>query len=675
MRSDPERALLEGIPDRSTYRHLLADRRYRRYFFATAVSSAGDWIGLFAILALTETIVGRGQVSRATAFAFSGVMIARILPLMLFGPVAGVFADRWDRKRTLVLTDLSRAVIMALIAFSGSFFHIFVGSLAVEIGSMLFAPAKEATLPNIVPRERLVHANQLNLTVTYGTLPLGGVLLAVFVSIAGLFSGWEFLQSRPEALAIWANAASFALSAYLFSRMDMPRRGHMERHPEEEVDAWSQLMEGFRFIATRPRIRALIAGVMAAAFAGGALFTVAKLFVTVIGSGSTAFGLLVAVTGTGLAIGLVASEPASRRFGKERVFAPGIATGGLFTIVVAFMPGIWTAAAAALVVGFGAGLAFVTGYTLLQEATEDRVRGRAFAAFNTGVRLAIFASLVIAPAIVGVIGIESGLGYHIGGVRITMMIVGVIAVGGALWSLRQQESVEEAGDENVTPPEPDPALAGGVLVSFEGGEGAGKSTQIRLLRDALTDSGHDVLVTREPGGTPLGERVRDLLLDPATTVDPRAEALLYAAARAQHAQEVIRPALEKGMVVLTDRYIDSSVAYQGIARDLGESEVEELNRWGTGGLLPDLVVLLDIEADEGLRRASEVPDRLEAEGLAFHDRVNAAFRQRAADEPFRFVVLDASRPVPEVHEQVAEAVFELLGPTGGEGAGAGRGPE
>lgn len=654
---------------RSVYVSLLADTNFRRFFLATLTSSLGDWIGLFAILALTESIVGQGQASRATAFAFSGVMIARILPIMILGPVAGVYADRWDRKRTLVATDVARGVIMAIIPFSQDFLQLFVASFLVEVLSMLFAPAKEATLPNIVPRRRLAQANQLTLTVTYGTLPVGGVALALFVGLAGLlFPDWGFLQSRPASLAIWVNALTFFGSAYLFWQMRVPGNGGARaRYADREMpSAWKQLKEGLTFIATHPRIRALITGVMAAAFAGGVLIPVAKLFVSVIGAGDTAFGLLVAAVGVGMLAGLLAAVRASERFGRMRVFAPGIGLGGLFLGITALMPNVWAAAAGAFFVGVGAGLAFVTGYTQLQVDAGDQVRGRAFAAFNTGVRLAIFAALVIAPALVGVLGTEPSAGYAIGGVRITMILAGGVAIVGAVWSWWQHErpggpdGVLDLGTTEEAPPQR------GLFVVFEGGEGAGKSTQMRLLRAQIERAGHDVLVTREPGGTALGERVRELLLDPRSQIDERAEALLYAAARAQHAVDVILPALRAGTVVLSDRFVTSSIVYQGAARGLGEQHIDELNRWGTRGLTPDVVILLDIDADEGLRRSRGDPDRVEAEGVRFHRLVNDAFRRLAQTDPDRHLVLDATRPVEDLHAEITSYVLDVLGRSGRE---------
>jgi dTMP kinase len=200
----------------------------------------------------------------------------------------------------------------------------------------------------------------------------------------------------------------------------------------------------------------------------------------------------------------------------------------------------------------------------------------------------------------------------------------------------------------------------GRLIAFEGVEGAGKSTQLELLRRRLEGRSREVVVTREPGGTPAGERVRDLLLDPEVELHPRTEALLFAAARAELVERVIRPALERGAVVLCDRYLDSSLAYQGGARGLGRGPVQEVNRLATGGLLPDLVVLLDLDPADGFRRHRGDRDRIEALDLTFHQQVREAFLNLAADDPRRFAVVDAAAPVPDVAARVQAAVLALL---------------
>ena len=206
------------------------------------------------------------------------------------------------------------------------------------------------------------------------------------------------------------------------------------------------------------------------------------------------------------------------------------------------------------------------------------------------------------------------------------------------------------------------AARAGLFVTFEGGDGSGKSTQSRLLADWLVERGRTVLLAREPGGTELGEELREIVLHRRGYIAPRAEALLYAADRAQHIATVVRPALERGEAVVQDRYLDSSVAYQGSGRVLEPAEIRDLSLWATEGLLPDLTVLLDLDEASGQARLATARsryDRLEAEEAEFHARVRRAYLELATAEPGRFLVLDATRPVPELHAAVRDRVSDL----------------
>lgn len=200
----------------------------------------------------------------------------------------------------------------------------------------------------------------------------------------------------------------------------------------------------------------------------------------------------------------------------------------------------------------------------------------------------------------------------------------------------------------------------GIFVSFEGGDGSGKTSQIGLLADWFTSLGREVTATREPGGTALGRQLRELILH-GDDMDPRTEALLYAADRAHHVATCVQPALARGGVVITDRYLDSSVAYQGGGRELSAQQVEDLSLWATHGLLPHVTVLLDIDPQVGLLRVPGGLDRLERAGAEFHVRTRQAYLERARAFPDRFVVIDASGSVEHVHGLVAAAVAQRLG--------------
>jgi dTMP kinase len=200
----------------------------------------------------------------------------------------------------------------------------------------------------------------------------------------------------------------------------------------------------------------------------------------------------------------------------------------------------------------------------------------------------------------------------------------------------------------------------GLFLCLEGGEGAGKSTQAALLVDWLESLGHPVLLTREPGGTEVGKILRGIVLDNATgELSPRTEALIYAADKAEHVDRVVLPALDDGTVVLTDRYVDSTLAYQGAGREIGIAELEAVARWATSELRPNLTIVLDIDPAVGLARF-EGADRIEAEPLEFHQRVRQHFLDLAAVDPVHYLVVDASRPADDIHHQVRAAVEPWL---------------
>jgi dTMP kinase len=264
-------------------------------------------------------------------------------------------------------------------------------------------------------------------------------------------------------------------------------------------------------------------------------------------------------------------------------------------------------------------------------------------------------------------------GLSVSSTRVLLGVAGVLGVIAGLWALRQMDDkpgVPILADlfssiRGRPLGVPEHVTGGGIFLVFEGGEGAGKSTQIKHLAETLRARGRDVLVTREPGATEVGERIRRMVLD--NKLSPRAEALLYAADRAHHVSTVVRPALSRGAVVISDRYIDSSLAYQGAGRALAIDEISWLSTWATGGLKPDLVILLDIDPRAGLARAGRrgVPaDVVERESLSFHDRVRQGYLDLAAADPQRYLVLDAHSDERKLAEEIAERVAGLLPPSG-----------
>ena len=199
----------------------------------------------------------------------------------------------------------------------------------------------------------------------------------------------------------------------------------------------------------------------------------------------------------------------------------------------------------------------------------------------------------------------------------------------------------------------------GLFIAFEGGDGAGKSTQVKLLASALQEQGHEVVVTREPGGSDVAEHIREVLLNPNHRIDGITEALLFAAARADHVSKVIRPALQRNNIVISDRFVDSSIAYQGVARELGIEKVRDLNLWATDNLVPDLTIVLDVTTDAGLARAQE-PNRMENEGADFHEIVKDAFLTLAKQNPERYFVLSANQTRETIAQEILQQVKNRL---------------
>jgi dTMP kinase len=323
---------------------------------------------------------------------------------------------------------------------------------------------------------------------------------------------------------------------------------------------------------------------------------------------------------------------------------------------------------------------------------DDETRGRTFAFLQSGIRVILFAVIAVAPFIAaGFTALVHGLtgantlriahiDYDAVGYNFVLLLSAVIAVWLGVVSYQQMDDrrgvplrsdlVAAFRGEPFTPVPMHPNGSAatvqpmprrGLLVAFEGGEGVGKTTQARLLAIWLREQGYDVVATQEPGATKVGMRLRALLLDTAHTgLSPRAETLMYAADRAEHVESVIVPALERGTVVVTDRYVDSSIAYQGRGRKQPINEVAGLNRWATGGLEPDLTILLDLPPQDGLGRRSVSADRLEAEPADFHERVREGFLAQAQANPGKYLVLDATQAPAELSAQIQDRLRDLL---------------
>jgi len=675
----PGRARLAGYKEL-----LLENRNYRLWFMSSLGSSLGDWIGLFALQVLVVSLAEPG--SRLALFGLGAIMMARLLPSVIFGPISGVVADRYDRKRLMLVADVTRGVLFVAVAFSRDLVTLLLLTFAIECLSLLYIAAKDASLPTIVERRHLTQANQMNLFVVYGPLPFGALTATLLVSIAGFLAAIGLTEITPITFALLVNAATFFVAALIIVGLRLPAHGR--RGDDEESPRFlDELREGLQFIRDLPLIRALITGVVGVFFGAGVVVALGpELVRTDLGRPEADWFGLVAAAGSGLLLGILLVPAVTNRIRKERVFPPCLAGAAAMAMVTAMLPSFRLATVFGFLLGGLAGMSFVTGYTLLHEHTRDDMRARTFAAFYTSTRVSMFAALALGPLLAGVIGRFSiGAGGRVvtmSGVRITILAGGVVALLSAVsaWkamyrAVRQQDT---ANSPTMRLPHHNRDSPGGLFIAFEGGEGSGKSTQLRALVAALQAEGRDVVATREPGGPPVSERIREVLLDPGGPMDARTEMLLYAAARAEHVRRVIRPALDAGRTVVCDRFLDSSVAYQGAARGLGEDVVRQINAWAVDGVEPDIVVLLDLDVEEGLRRAGERArreggdhgggDRIEQEDAGFHARVADGFRALAQRQPDRVVVVDARGDPKAVARRVRDALRPWL-PVRGEASG------
>lgn len=657
-----------AAPAQDATRSVLAIPAFRKLWNSMLFSSLGDWLGLLATTALAQQLSGG---SYATAnFAIAGVFIARLLPAVFLGPIAGVIADRFDRRRLMVAVDIMRAALYISIPIVHTYFWLYTAMILVECLTLFWSPAKEASVPNLVPRDKLENANQVSLLAAYGTAPVAAILFSLLTLLSGAIAAVSpLLPSNSVDIALYINAASFLFAAWTIRGLKEIPKGAASKSENSDNVAQS-LIHGWKSVSQSKIIRGLIIGMVGAFSAAGAVIGLARTFVGDLGGGDAAYGVLFGSVFTGLAIGIAFGPKIFAQFSRRRLFGASLTTSGVFLVLLALISNLVLSVVIVAILGAFSGIAWVTGFTMLGMEVHDEIRGRTFAFVQSLIRITLVAVLAIAPIIAATIGVHryefQNLVLNYNGAQITILIAGIIAVligsvsyhqmkdrpNVSLWSDLLAALQGELGAITGAPTQ-------GIFIAFEGGEGTGKSTQSQLLAKWLEQEGETVVLSREPGGTDLGKDLRKILLGHETgVISPRAEALLYAADRAHHVYSVIRPGLERGDVVISDRYFDSSAAYQGAGRVLNPSEVARISRWATESLYPTLTILIDVPAEVGLGRLQS-RDRLEAEPTEFHERVRQEFLQIAMMDPERYFVVDGTQSVEDIHTQIIARVAEL----------------
>ncbi|HEY3016566.1 MAG TPA: dTMP kinase [Nocardioides sp.] len=663
-------ALTHAPPD--SISAVLRIRDYRRLWMGLGLAALGEWVGLLAITAMANksahqlgAVLGQGVSEYKLAnFAIAAVLFLRVVPALFLGPIAGWIADRVDRKLILITGDLARAALFASMPIVDNLWWILVATLLIECCSVVWGPAKDATIPQLVPPNRLQAANQVSLATQYGSA-LPGALVFTGLQYLGTAGNAVFPGQPINALyvALVLNALGYLVSAGFVGTLTTIPRG---RQSDPRVGMRETIVEGWRYIAVTPLVRGLVLGILGAFAAGGVVIGLARVFVSDLGGGDTAYGLLFLSVTLGLGSGMWGGPRLLRGLSRRRLFGLALIANGVLMLPIAVSQGIGMVSLFAAALGFFAGVCWITGNTILGLEVPEQWRARTLAFVGSMIRLVLSSVLAVAPLVAGLVGRHTfRVGDELltyGGAAVTFLIAGVVMTVVGVTSYRHMD------DRKGIPLRQDLRnvfkgggvySATGVFVCLEGGEGAGKSTQSGLLAEWLRAEGYDVVLTFEPGDTPVGRRVREIVLSPETGVlADRTEALLYAADKAEHVETVVVPALRRGDVVITDRYVDSALAYQGAGRGI-DSELERVNRWATGDLRPHLTVVLDLEPEHGLGRFEE-RDRIEGESAEFHERVRAAFLRMASASPEHYLVVDARLPREEIAAQIRKRVEPLL---------------
>jgi dTMP kinase len=454
-----EPAVIDSGSGHTWIERTFGSRAFFNLWISQVGSSLGDWIGIMA----TISIAGRVAGEVGTALT----IMARVLPGLLLAPVGGVLADRWDRKRTMVVIDFARAFVFLPLLYFDNLYGLILIPLLMEILAMLWAPAKEASVPHLVPRDRLEMANSLSLAAMFGVIPIAALIFAVLAGVSDWLARFSlFADVTGESLAIVFDSLTYVASAMVISRLAIPRGNGKQASRTETShkgipwgDAWRDIKEGIRFVAQTPAIRGVMLGMSIGLLGGASIVSLGERITSdVLGAGPSGYGLLNFGVGLGAAFGVASVRVVSRFIPQNMLFAGGVAISGIAIILASLTSSLAIAVVWIAGLGFFAAPAYVTGLTILHARATDDIRGRTFAALNTVVRLSVFGSLVLFPALAGGLDVLSrrvlgadrtfsigSLSMFFPGSRLALLAGGIIAVLGGLMAAKaaRAESPEE----------------------------------------------------------------------------------------------------------------------------------------------------------------------------------------------------------------------------------------
>ncbi|QTZ93252.1 dTMP kinase [Streptomyces auratus] len=705
-------------------RALLRFPPLKRLWSAQFVGGIGDALSMLVLVLLAlqaalyvplggEPVFGGGY--RGAALAVTAVFAARMLSTLLFGavllgPLSALTAPSGplDRRWTMIGADLLRLALLVVAPLwidwtpDNALAWLLVTVFVTGVAERFWTVARESAAPGLLPAppaegsavrplpDNMDALRRLSLRTAFVSLPIAAAVLVVVTLVSKLLgTGIDWFHLHQAALGSYVAAGLFAASVSILYFIELPGvqtprpRSPLEGllRPKATGTKTAQPAQGeqpeqgpARAAADKGRTGAiplLVTTCAAVAAAIAAAVSLAVLHGYDLAGGPAAFALVVLALTGGTAVGIRGAHRALPVLSRRRLLALAVAATGLTLLAMGLVPDPTTVLVLALLAGICAGIAANTAHVLLDQESEESRTARTTEHLHAVVRLSIAVAAIVAPLLAALIGphhLGNGtFNFAYGGAAYTLMLAGALLLPVAalvLGKVDDRQGVPLRRDLLEALRGGDPAQAPaptGFFIALEGGDGAGKSTQVEALAEWIRGKGHEVVVTREPGATAIGKRLRSIILDVSTSgLSDRAEALMFAADRAEHVNSVIRPALERGAVVLTDRYIDSSVAYQGAGRNLAPTEIARISRWATDGLVPHLTVLLDISPETARERFTEAPDRLESEPAAFHQRVRAGFLTLAAADPARYLVVDAGQEPEAVTTVVRHRLDQVL---------------
>lgn len=651
-------------------RSVLAIRGFRRLWGVTFLCSAGDWLSLLALTSLVTKMTGGYS---AASFAFAGVVLTQLLPGLLFAPLGGLFADRFDRRKVMVICDVLRCALFVSIAVVGTPLWLFIANFLIGCCAMMWIPSKDAAVPNLLRRSDQVEtAAQLGLVMTYGIAAISGA--GLYAIITGITTNLN-IQPDPEGfgmakIIVVVIGALYLTSALLIatripelSSRDTPlaeaRKAEKKAAEEsgEKLGFGAMVRDAGRFVRTTPLVRGLLIGMVGAFAAAGALIASANLYASSLRGGASAFGLLIVSMFIGLATGMAGAPKLARRLPHNRLFGIAIVLAGIMLVLVALSPHLFVSLITVMVVGACAGAAFLTGVTIIGTQIEDAIRGRINAIYQALMKVILAGALALTPLLVGLVQphkvIVWGREMTIDGTRPVLLGAGLIAALVGVIAYRQMDDrrTEPILADLLNAIRRKPRRSTGLLVAVEGDVAVDTSEQARLLADWLKRPGaKEVLLASDP--TLDDDRLQSVLTG-AQLTGARAHALVAAAVRADIVERQIRPALDRGALVVMERFVDSPLAHLSAVAGLDPAELEGLADWATARLRPDVTILLD--RDPSTLDAKQLPS-----ATADHWQVQKVLTEMASADPDRYVVVDADGTPEQVAVRVRIAVQTAL---------------